>query len=326
MISSLPNYVISEELKQVLIERSNSLANYNILEIQAYKNNKSNIKTLTDIINSIFLKYGVSERITHKQIKFFAQYIGNIELKDKKFSEILIDFIYPKPNIEHFAHFTDIVSAINILKSEKLRLYSLQKYTVYEEFEQFYKIHGYDGYEISKTDIFGHSTGYIDLMKDNYIFSLTSQNNNNENMWKIFGDEEDGVKINFRIKSVHYDFRKIHYSDKKIPILDEFDTQIFTNYCLPLNYSYVSKIGSFYIGSNFKYEEEYRFMIKNGTDQYKFQDFQIKNENEHNFIELPFQSKYADIQIESLEIGKNAEISNINNLKDICQKKNIQIT
>lgn len=60
------------------------------------KKNFDEIDELVDFVNKILAKHGISDSINKNQIRFNADYIGNITwVDDKKLSQLIFEKIYP---------------------------------------------------------------------------------------------------------------------------------------------------------------------------------------------------------------------------------------
>lgn len=284
--------------------------------------NEEKLDELVNVVNEVFEKNGISGRIDKKHIKFDADFIGNVvKIEDKKLSEIIFNEIYPQPTLKYYSHYTNFNAACNILANKELWLFNLIKNFDAEEFRLFYEVHGIDGYK-KLNDTFGIKTDYRSLMSNLFSLCLTSENNQANDLWGYFGHNGTGVKMTFEIESYIPDFREVYYSSKdspqKIPFLaDLFDT-VFAKYNYPLNFTYISKIGAFYIHGKFDNEQEYRFLVKRTSDSYNAWDFTpVVFDNDVTYIVLPFVSRLAEFKLKKVTKGPTCSDANFAVIKNI---------
>ncbi|WP_071505374.1 hypothetical protein [Arsenicibacter rosenii] len=286
--------------------------------------NREKLDELVDLVNEIFARNNVVDRIDKSHIRFNADYIGNIvKIDDKKLSEIIFNEIYPKPTLKLYSHFTNFNAACSILKNKELWLFNLINNFGADEFRLFYEEHNIDGYKHFK-ETFGIKTDYRSLMSEIFSLCLTSDNNTSPDLWNYFGYSGTGIKLTFEIESKIPDFREVYYSNKdnpqKIPFLaDLFDT-ILSKYNYPLNFTYISKIGAFYIHGKFDNEQEYRFLVKRTSDIYNAWDFvPVVFNNDITYIVLPFSSRLAEFKLKKVTKGPRCSDTNFDIIKSILQ-------
>lgn len=288
----------------------------------ATKNNHLYLNQLVDLVNTIFITHGINETINSTQIRFESDFIGNIlHVEDKKLSSIIFDHIYPPPTNKTFAHFTTFAGARNILVRKELWLFNLIKNFDAEEFQLFYEEHEITGYRDLR-DTFGIRTDYRSLMSELFALCLTSDTNNSPTLWNHFGYGGTGIKLTFEIVNHIPDFREVYYSNAtnptKIPLLADLFDQITHKYGLPFNFSYMSKIGAYYIHGKFSNEDEYRFLVKRTTDEYHAYDF-IPNPyaGDVSYIVLPFTSRLAEFKLTKVTKGPNLSSRDFESIKQI---------
>ena len=262
------------------------------------------------MVNTILAKHGIIETIDKSQIRFNADYIGNIiNINDKKLSELIFEKIYPTPDINIFSHYTKFDNGFSIIDKSEFRLFNLLKNFKYDEFSLFYKKHSIKGYE-QYSNSFGISTGYKKIMSEIFALSLTSEENTAPELWDFFADKGTGIKLTFEIKSHIPDFRQVYYSDKPIDLLKDLFDNIYNTYHFPFNFSYISKIGAFYIKGNYKNEQEFRFLIKRNSDSYNAYQLQpVIFQDDISYITLPFESEFANFKLIKVEKGPNCDYS-----------------
>lgn len=299
----------------------------------AEKLNREKINELVDLINKILKRNNVNEFIDKSHIKFHADYIGNITyIKDKKLSEIIFNAIYPKPSLKLYSHYTTFKGACSILTNKELWLFNLIKNFDAEEFRLFYEEHKITGYR-DLQDTFGIRTDYRSLMAEQFSLCLTSEINNSPTLWNYFGYGGTGIKLTFEIESKIPDFREVYYSDKnnpkQIPLLEDLFKSIWDKYDYPFNFSYISKIGAFYIHGKFDNEKEYRFLVKRTSDNYNAWDFvPVTFHDDISYIILPFNSRLAEFKLKKVSKGPNCSPIDFDIIKNIINnnyKEQIEI-
>jgi hypothetical protein len=310
--------------------------------------NRASLSDAVDLVNSIITQneYNNSSTITIDDVEFTDNFFKDksipkrsvIETADAdgknitqinldffqtaKLSNILFDIYYPKPTEKLFYHYTKISALSHILKGN-LKLNSLIRNENYEEFQTFYSDHNILGY-FENVDEDGNNMKDV-LMKEIYTFCMASKDNlnieNENSLWKSFGDNKNGVRIEFEVETNHSDFRKIYYKDRNFTVenllIKKLNINIENRFNRNLFIRGVSKIGMFYLPGSYKIENEVRFAIKKHTDDYKF-DFS----DNADYILLPFNSEYAKFKINKIKIGENCTKEQIQEIKSLLKKNN----
>lgn len=288
--------------------------------------NREKLDELVSLINDVFERNNIDGRIDHSHIRFNADVIGNIiKVDDKKFSEIIFDSIFSKPNVDKYSHFTSFNAACNILNTKELWLFNLIKNFDDEEFRLFYEEHNIDGYR-HMSETFGIKTDYRSLMSEIFSLCLTTDTNTSPELWDYFGHGGTGIKLTFEIESHIPDFRAVYYSDKskpeRIPFLADLFDAVIKKYNYPLSFTYISKIGGFYIHGKFDNEDEYRFLVKRTSDSYNAWDFvPVTFQNDISYIVLPFDSRLATFKLKKVSKGPNCSTQDFEIIKAILSKK-----
>lgn len=296
----------------------------------ANEDNRYRLGELIDIINGVFQSHNVQERINHSHIKFYSGFIGNIlGINDKKLSQIILDHYFPKPAIPSYYHYTSFENAVNIIASNKIRLYNLNKRFADDEFITFYEEHGMDGYK--KGDVvMGIDCSNKSLMSEIFYMSFTGSGTGSlyNSLWRDFGKDGYGVRLEFEIVPKTEDFREVFYAKNPSPdykpLLKDLFSQIQSKYSKPFNFTYSSKIGAYYIKGKFKNENEYRFIIKRTADDYEayyLAPVLIDDDNKIGYIEVPFSNDFADLKLISVQPGYNCDDNDIEELQNLAIEK-----
>lgn len=292
----------------------------------ANEKNTSEIDELVGLVNKIFAKHGITETINETQICFNADYIGNITwIDDKKLSELIFEKIYPTPTRKTFSHYTKFDKGTSVIEKSEFWLFNLLQNFDAEEFRLFYREHGLDGYE-ENTETFGIWTGYRALMSEIFALCLTSEENSSPTLWNYFSNDGTGLKLTFEIESKIPDFREVYYSNiddpKPIELLKDLFTEIKNQFKYPFNFTYMSKIGAFYIKGVYENEQEYRFLIKRTSDNYNAWQLQpITFQNDISYIVLPFDTEFAKFKLVKVEKGPNCDITEFEKIIPLINAK-----
>ena len=315
-----------KEYIKMISDKLNKMNEYEERRKLAEKKNHTEIDRLVKLVNRILSNHGVSEKIDKTHIRFNADYAGNITwIDDKKLSEIIFEHIYPTPKKKLYSHYTGFETGKSILEKEEFWLFNLIQNFDAEEFKLFYREHGLRGYEKNK-QTFGIWTGYRPLMSEIFALCLTSEENTSPTLWNYFANKSTGIKLTFEVESKIPDFREVYYSNtnkpQQIPLLKELFEQIEKEFKYPFNFTYMSKIGAFYIKGDFSNEDEYRFLIKRTSDSYNAWGLQpITFQNDIEYIVLPFKSDYADFNLKKIEKGENCCDKDFASIEKIASKK-----
>lgn len=324
----------SKQLEEIR-KREERMAKHDKRQQKAIIQNKTEINDLVETVNSILAEYKITERITKKHIRFYADFIGNITLpiNDKKLSEIIFDHYFPTPPQKTYYHFTSFEACRSIIDSGKIRLSNLLKRFNDGEFSEFYRDHNIDGYQAGG-NVFGIDIGEKAVMSEIFFLSMTSSPFDfpGDKKWEDFGDSGRGLRISLELKAKHSDFREVYYSGNRsgnhIPLLKSLETTIQAKYHKPLSFSYISKIGAFYIRGAFKNEAEYRLLIKTTADDYSASHLKMTvTDKEENigYIELPLMNDFAEIIITAVQPGYNCSEDHITELTDLIKTKKLNI-
>jgi len=289
--------------------------------------NRNEIADLIKLVNDTLAKNLVADTISNLHIRFYADFIGNIipPIKDKKLSNLIFDTYFPTPALQSYYHFTSFNATKSIISTQKLRLSNLRKRFQDGEYSEFYSDHGMDGYKTGGR-VLGIDCSEKSIMSEIFFLSLSSSgiDYSGQTKWTDFGEDGEGMRLEFEVTAKHNDFREVYYSLHKnqncIPLLKDLFTEIKDKYGVPFNFTYSSKIGSFYIKGRFQNENEYRFLIKRTSDDYNAYYLQptVTDPTENiAYVEIPLISEFADFKIISVQPGFNCsdhDIQEINQL------------
>ena len=288
-------------------------------------NLNANISDAVKTVNDIFEAFGIKDTVGPNDIEFSNSFLWNkpylvwddalgskLIFRKPKLSEIIFNHYYPKPTSPTYYHFTTYNNFVSIIKNQELWLFNLMKRFREGEFRLFYKDHGLTGYETNTDD-----NGIVmeeSLMQQTFYTSFAKSSTipfeDEDNLWSSFGEGGLGVRIEFEIntKGTYTDFRNVYYSqDSKSTddlLINKLVAEVNTKYKRIFTLSGLSKIGGFYLQGDFDTENEARLLIKQSTDDYKF-DFNIHNFNgKVNYIKLKlFENPFVDIKIKSIQPG-----------------------
>lgn len=321
---------MNEEYFERVKKQVVKMQEYEEMEKISGQKNRTEINDLVSTIN-IILQDLTGQKITKDHIKFYPKYIGNTgigETLDKKLSQIIFDYYYPKSAESEYAHYTSVAALKNILLHKKIRLTSTIKRLKDNEFKLFYSDYNLKGYEKVEN---GNSYDE-NLMSQLFYISLTESKNelfdDTRFLWDNFGNAGKGIKLIFDIETNHPDFRKVFYQNNETKsedsLLHRIAKMIDEKYQQVFVYAGVSKMGSFYIDDKFNKEIESRFLIKKWSDNYS-QDFNfeiLEDDDGFPFIELDFQSEWGNFNLKQIQPGSNCDKSII---EDLVAKSNLDI-
>ena len=228
-----------QELMKAILEKSAGSVKFEEKNRLAEFDNFNKKNELVEFINEILYQHNVRDRIKPEHIRFYADFIGNIlGVNDKKLSKIIFDKYFPKPKRQTYYHYTSFKAASKIIESNILKLFNLNKRFDDEEFTKFYEEHGMEGYKEGGT-VLGIDCSNKSIMSEIFYMSLTGCGNGSlySTLWKDFGDNGEGVRLEFEIEPKTDDFREVYYSshqDKEnVPLLKQLFSDILNKYNKP---------------------------------------------------------------------------------------------
>lgn len=274
-----------------------------------------------DQLNAIsekLAKYGVLDSQENAHIFNPKDFIvlKNILIDNNgKIEEAIINSLFPPVKEETFFHYTKTEAALNILRDNKLRFYSILKRLNENELEEI------DKYSIDPN--------YRNELASKYFYlSLTNTNLNEEEEKKFYSTFGD-TRLTIRLKCSNIMCRKIHYSKKIFLLFHELNTLCqgfgytggfvvnqmsrFCAYYLPLDYGEEKETRALYI-NNFelvkKFCEEYKIPFDDIKKQFK----EVKNPGSKN--------GYVEFELGKNDFGYLFEIKEIETPSDQISKFN----
>lgn len=292
----------------------------------------ASISDAAKTINAIFQSFDIQDKIEQSDIEFSNSFLWNkpylvwdkeldskLILRKPRLSEIIFNYYYPKPTKTTFYHFTTYSNFVSIIKNQELWLFNLMKRFQEGEFKLFYKDHGLNGYETNTDD-----NGVImekSLMKQTFYTSFAKSAKipleDEENLWYSFGEGGLGVRLEFEIDSKYTDFRNVFYKeDGKSEgdlLINKLVSEVQSKHNRIFTLSGLSKIGGFYLQGDFDTEHETRLLIKESTDDYKFDFIKHSSNGDIKYIKLKlYDNPFVDIKIKSVQPGFHINDNRVN--------------
>ena len=228
-------------------------------------------------MNKILVEYGIDFNLTLEDITITEK--GIYVLSSSKFYRIVEDYIYPSISEAYVYHFTTNEVLESIQSTKTFRMYSILKRYGEGEIRPLLK-------KLNFAILFDETYNLknINHYKHTFYASFTSVTENSaEEYFKSLTD----VRLKFKIKSTKGYFRKINYmNDTKIEFLEKLHNLIQEKYnkILILD-GILSRFPLFTISNDYEIEDEYRIYWKTFDDGYN--PFEIKKDEDNEYIELP---------------------------------------
>ncbi len=125
-----------------------------------------NLQYYADIINDE-LKLKKNEQILVSDILIGNNLVGSLNNSaGTKLSNTIFKSFFQVPNLDNYAHYTNLDSFEKIINSGKIRMYNLNK-NFGQEYKDFYKNHNLLGYESNNHNLLGYESK---KMFKNYIW------------------------------------------------------------------------------------------------------------------------------------------------------------
>lgn len=302
-------------------------------------NKTDKYRKAVDIINQCFDAVGIQSRISAsdilignqtvcesiKEMRVFETYYAPIF--HQKLSNIIFNHYYPQPTGTTFFHFTSMDAFESIVNNGEIWLFSLSKRFNHGEFRLFYEDHQMLGYKERVEE--GKPLGF-QIMEDTFYiaFARSEDLEDEESLWRSFGEKGLGVRLEFEITPRLANFRNVYYeqeNDSKL-LLKNINTRLKLDMeGRVLLIPGLSKIGAFYIQGDFETETESRLVIKKVSDSYQFnfEEFVFPGKEQVvKYIKLKFDSSFANIKLLSVKAGERADKAKI---EEIVRKSPFQI-
>lgn len=314
------------ELFEQLANKFRNGHEYDKKRIRSEQLNNTRHDELVDFVNAILSDHGINSTINKEQIRFYPDYVGNISdpIKDKALSTIIFNHCFPPPSLKTYFHFTSFSALKSILTQGRIRLSNLIKRYEDGEFYEFYDKHGLDGYQ-KGGNVWGMEINTESIMRETFYLSLSGSGIGDEK-WREFANNGEGVRLEFEISTEHPDFRQVFYPTRGVdylPLMKDLFEKIRERFGYLFNFTYSSKIGSFYLRGKYSSEDEYRFLIKSTTSEYGAYDLiscitdPSKGEA---FIEIPLVSRFGEFKIVSVQPGYNFDNDDHSELESLIRR------
>jgi hypothetical protein len=144
-----------------------------------------------------------------------------------------------------------------IANSRTLLLSSLTKVLAGGEYTTFANEHALIGYTAPRAT----KPLYQELVEDLFFCSFTLPGPNAPRMWNVFADDSRGVRMRFRVTPLRADLRKVGYSEGRKTTFGEINTTLRQQGLIYTPWG-ISRICAFYLGREYKHEDEYRLLVK----------------------------------------------------------------
>lgn len=220
-----------------------------------------NKRDIAKIMNNAMANRGLSLSVDDTQLHVRPGYIAEFTGNQKKISNAILDFMFPRVNGEVILeHFTSIDVLTSIASSIELRLYTVSKRIGEGEMRQFAEDHDLKGY----TDATDGPPFYRELAEDLFYTSFTPLGTGDQtNLWDVFGGRGSGVRLKFRITAKNAaELRTINYQEPQRMLLKEINDHLLHASHPPFIPWTISKIGAFYLPSTLVFENEIRLLVK----------------------------------------------------------------
>lgn len=244
-------------------------------------------------------------------------------------SEKILEHNFPRITTKvKLAHYTSRQAFTSIITSGELRLVTLKKRLKEKEFKPFYEVHNLTGM-LSKNK-YGVPV-YDEMSERLYYTSFTNVNPNDEDvLWRNFGDNHKGVKLIFCVKTVKKmsDLRPILYRSKQNydTLIDKINNDLKEKCNLYFLIQGIAKIGAFYLplGFDLEKEEETRLLIKCWKEGPITESVVLDKSFSYIPIKIgDLDNPFCIINLERIIVGKKA---NINSIKKTLSSSNFKHT
>lgn len=305
--------------------------------VEETKTLNNRIAEAANCINSIFKKYNIVEEILPEEICFTDQTLGGKIFvqsredvgdetiltfnRNRRLSEIIFSKYFPEPSNSTFFHFTTFFNAKSIIEKKEIWLFNLIKRSGEDEYVHFFDDHNLKGLDNKKGP--DGTNMYKNIMKEvfytSFAHSKSLNDNSSERLWRNFGDNGCGIRLEFSITPLKDVFRHMFYkSETQLNLLiNDISETIRAKFDRVFVVAGVSKNGGYYLPEGFDEENEVRLLIKKTVDDYvfNFEVFDDKAVPDSQFIKVSFDdNEFVKIRLLTIQPGKYCNIDDINNL------------
>jgi hypothetical protein len=173
-------------------------------------------------------------------------------------ASLVLNRMFPPLNAPiELDHYTTFAGFSGIISSEELRLYWIKRNLTEDELSSFaldHRLHGY---------ILGPTPYVVELSEGLFYCSMTRPGSGNENrMWEVFGDDNHGVRLRFRVNPGAAELRPMYYGGAKPTLLRELNRVLESKTGRIFLPSSISKIGAFYLPLGYEDESEVRLLLR----------------------------------------------------------------
>jgi hypothetical protein len=205
------------------------------------------------------------DRIDRSQVGASDRSIYEVPLTVARLSDLLNNYFFPPIGEGEASHYTTLKACWNILNTKTLRLNAVRKRIDEGELSTFLNAAGY-------AEAFAHKEGYrsrvYEDLSDHLFYASFSEERDCKRLWKVFGDSQKGVRIDFKIKPYIPDLRRVvDNRDSLAPVirmLERIRNECKREFILRR----LSKICAFHLPSRCRTEAELRMLVSRFSDQY----------------------------------------------------------
>lgn len=259
-------------------------------------------KKIADILIACMIPHGQKSAVVETELNISNNVIVENTGNQQKLSSAVLDTMFPRYAAPcELSHYTPMKSLQSIAASNELRLYSVRKRIGQGELDTFAKKHQLNGYlDSSKGEEF-----YKELSDDLFYTSFAGLTPQDEpQMWNVFANVGQGVRIQFRLTPKHAELRSIQYARPAHTLLNEINEKLVVANEPPFVPWTLSRIGAFYLPSSLAIEDEVRLLLK--RHQGGRNDAQNDGTYEYWPIPIGADNDVCRIDAVSITVGPNA--------------------
>jgi len=245
----------------------------------------------------------------------------------KLFDNLSVDYSLQN-NLELY-HFKSISRAIEILATQRIKLYNLksQSQKDYSELKEFF--HRY----VDSTN--NHPIN--DNMDSSFIFCFTNDIKNKK-AWQYHAENETGVAFKFQLHLTKENTLGIEKKIRGVYYDKGYDFDVFNNIFhqafddLKIRLDFLNKdfswFGSFYKKGVYKWEQETRLFLNIQKDVKinAIENFALGNRlKKYSFIEAPLKNNIFELNISQIILGINTSEIDKSIIESMAKKLNIEV-